>query len=100
MVWLDALVTNVDRTPRNPNLLRWHKNLWLIDHGASLYAFHGADPLSRARGGFPAIRDHVLLPAAGSIEEADARLAERADPHGGRAWCPRSGRTARHTAST
>jgi hypothetical protein len=80
VVWLDALVTNVDRTPRNPNLLRWHGNLWLIDHGAALYAFHGADPLSRARGGFPAIRDHVLLPGAASVLEADARLVERADP--------------------
>jgi HipA-like kinase len=88
VVWFDALVTNVDRTPRNPNLLRWHKNLWLIDHGAALYAFHGADPLARARGGFPAIRDHVLLPAAGSIEEADARLAERADPHAAAALVP------------
>jgi hypothetical protein len=80
IVWLDALVTNVDRTPRNPNLLRWHGDLYLIDHGASLYAFHGADPLARARGAFPPIRDHVLLPAAGSVLEADARLAERADP--------------------
>ena len=80
VVWFDALVTNVDRTPRNPNLLRWHKNLWLIDHGASLYAFHGGDPLARARAGFPAIRDHVLLPAAGSIIDADARLAGRAEP--------------------
>jgi hypothetical protein len=79
VVWLDALVTNVDRTPRNPNLLRWHRNLWLIDHGASLYAFHGADPVARARGAFPAIREHVLLPAAGSIEDADARLAGRVD---------------------
>src|SRR3954464_11692764 len=48
VVWLDALVTNVDRTPRNPNLLRWHGNLWLIDHGAALYAFHGSDPLTPA----------------------------------------------------
>jgi hypothetical protein len=80
VVWLDALVTNVDRTPRNPNLLRWHGNLWLIDHGAALYAFHGADPLARARAAFAPIRDHVLLPAAGSVLEADARLAERADP--------------------
>src|ERR1700754_644190 len=63
VVWLDALITNVDRTPRNPNLLRWHRNLWLIDHGAALYAFHGSDPLARARGGFPPIIDHVLLPA-------------------------------------
>jgi hypothetical protein len=88
VVWFDALVTNVDRTPRNPNLLRWHRNLWLIDHGASLYAFHAADPLARARGAFPAIRDHVLLPAAGPIAEADARLAERADPGAAAALVP------------
>jgi hypothetical protein len=80
VVWLDALVTNVDRTPRNPNLLRWHGNLWLIDHGAALYAFHGSDPLARARNAFPPIRDHVLLPAAASVLEADARLGARADP--------------------
>jgi hypothetical protein len=80
VVWLDALVTNVDRTPRNPNLLRWHGTLYLIDHGAALYAFHGPDPLERAKGGFPAIRDHVLLGDAGSIAVADARLADRADP--------------------
>src|SRR3954463_14497562 len=76
VVWLDALVENVDRTPRNPNLLRWHGNLWLIDHGASLFVHHGsADPLAVAGRPFPAIRDHVLLPAAGSIPEADARAA-------------------------
>src|ERR1700760_1918791 len=50
VVWLDALITNVDRTPRNPNLLRWHRNLWLLDHGAALYAFHRADPLAPAGG--------------------------------------------------
>jgi hypothetical protein len=88
VVWLDALITNVDRTPRNPNLLRWHRNLWLIDHGAALYAFHGADPLARARGAFPAIRDHVLLPAAGSILEADERLAARAEPAAAGALVP------------
>ncbi len=88
VVWFDALVTNVDRTPRNPNLLRWHRNLWLIDHGASLYAFHGTDPLARARGGFPPIRDHVLLPAAGSIAGADTRLAARADPAAAAALVP------------
>ncbi len=81
VVWLDALVENVDRTPRNPNLLRWHGRLFLIDHGAALYVHHGAgDPLAQAGRPFPAIRDHVLLPAAGSIAEADARLAPRADP--------------------
>ncbi len=76
IVWLDALVTNVDRTPQNPNLLVWHGNLWLIDHGAALYFHHGdARPTDHARGSFPAIADHVLLPFAGSIAEADARLA-------------------------
>ncbi|HEY7074844.1 MAG TPA: HipA family kinase [Solirubrobacteraceae bacterium] len=88
VVWFDALVTNVDRTPRNPNLLRWHGGLWLIDHGAALYAFHGAEPVARARAGFPAIRDHVLLGAAGSVLEADARLAERADPEAAAALVP------------
>jgi hypothetical protein len=83
VVWFDALVTNVDRTPRNPNLLLWHGRLWLIDHGAALYAHHGAaDPVEQAARPFPAIRDHVLLPAAGSIAAADERLAGRVD--GGR----------------
>ena len=81
VVWLDALVENVDRTPRNPNLLRWHGRLWLIDHGASLFVHHGAaDPLALARRPFPAIREHVLLGAAGSVLEADAALADRAEP--------------------
>jgi hypothetical protein len=89
VVWLDALVENVDRTPRNPNLLRWHGNLWLIDHGASLFVHHGsADPLAVAGRPFPAIREHVLLPAAGSIEEADARLAGSADPEAAAALVP------------
>ncbi len=76
VVWLDAYLTNVDRTPRNPNLLRWHGNVWLIDHGAALYLQHaGLDPLLHARRPFAQIADHVLLPYAGSILEADARLA-------------------------
>jgi hypothetical protein len=78
VVWLDALVMNVDRTPRNPNLLVWHGRLWLIDHGAALYLQHGDDFASSAQRAFPAIRDHVLLPHAGSVLEADARLAARA----------------------
>ena len=89
VVWLDALVENVDRTPRNPNLLRWHGRLWLIDHGASLFVHHGAaDPLGLARRPFPAIREHVLLGAAGSVLEADAALAERADPGAAAALVP------------
>jgi hypothetical protein len=79
VVWLDALVTNVDRTPQNPNLLWWHRRLWLIDHGAALYWHHASPhPLDHERGRFEAIRDHVLLPYASSIAEADARLAPRA----------------------
>jgi hypothetical protein len=78
-VWFDALVMNVDRTPRNPNLLVWHSRTWLIDHGASFYRQHGDRPLAAsADAPFPLVRDHVLLPRAGSIAEADERLAERA----------------------
>ena len=78
IVWLDALMLNVDRTPRNPNLLEWHGQLWLIDHGAALYVQHGTSDLASEAGrSFGAIRDHVLLPHAGSIAEADARLAPR-----------------------
>ena len=69
VVWLDALTANVDRTPRNPNLLLWHDRMWLIDHGAALFLRTGGiDPA-----------EHVLLPYAGSIAEADERLAPRVD---------------------
>ena len=89
IVWLDALVENVDRTPRNPNLLRWHGRLWLIDHGASLFVHHGtADPLALAGRPFPAIADHVLLAVAASVVDADARLAGRADAAGAAALVP------------
>jgi hypothetical protein len=78
VVWLDALITNVDRTPRNPNLLRWHGAPWLIDHGAALYAQHGSDDLLlAAHTPFPLIAQHVLLPCASSIADADARLASK-----------------------
>jgi hypothetical protein len=86
IVWFDALATNVDRTPRNTNLLVWHGRLWLIDHGASLY-FHHNWPVrddaaleAAGRRPFAAARDHVLLPFAGSIPEADAALAPRLTP--------------------
>ncbi|MGB0133665.1 HipA family kinase [Dokdonella sp.] len=76
IVWLDALVTNIDRTPRNTNMMVWHDQLWLIDHGAALY-FHHAwdDALARSRSGFPQIRDHVLLPFANRLDEIDAGMA-------------------------
>jgi hypothetical protein len=90
VVWLDALVENVDRTPRNPNLLRWHGRLWLIDHGAALWVHHGGgDPVAAAGRPFAAIRQHVLLAAAGSLLEADARLAPRAAPSDAAALVPR-----------
>jgi len=68
---------NVDRTPRNPNLLVWHSNTWLIDHGAALYVHHAAgDFLTRAAAPFPQIADHILLPYAESIRDVSARMAE------------------------
>jgi hypothetical protein len=79
VMWLDALTTNVDRTPRNPNLLVWHGNTWLIDHGAALYRQHGVEPLAAsARSAFPLIAEHVLAPVAGSIADADERLSAQA----------------------
>lgn len=78
IVWFDALIANVDRTTRNPNLLRWHDDLWLIDHGAAIYPHHRwTDPAAQGRRSFAPIRDHLLLPYAGSLVEADRRLAER-----------------------
>ena len=77
IVWLDALVTNVDRTPRNTNMLLWHDRLWLIDHGAALYFHHGERVTDHELRPFEAIAEHVLVPFAGSIEAADAELAPR-----------------------
>jgi hypothetical protein len=75
IVWFDALTTNVDRTPRKPNLLVWHRETWLIDHGAALYQHHSdRDLVSRADEPFPLIADHVLLPLASELPAADARL--------------------------
>ncbi|GAB2507739.1 HipA family kinase [Lysobacter humi (ex Lee et al. 2017)] len=78
IVWFDSFISNVDRTARNPNLMVWHRDLWLIDHGAALYFHHGwdsqpADPSSA----FPLVREHVLLPAASRIADVDAELAAR-----------------------
>ncbi len=81
VVWLDALTTNVDRSPRNPNLLLWHHRLWLIDHGASLYLQHrGLRPADDAPRPFPVISEHVLLPHAGSILAVHRELAPQL-PH-------------------
>jgi hypothetical protein len=78
VVLFDSFVTNVDRTPRNPNLLSWHKKLWLIDHGASLYSHHGWTPgnyLEAARDPFPEVRSHVLLAWATKLDLAARDLA-------------------------
>jgi hypothetical protein len=81
VVWFDALVTNVDRTARNTNILSWHRKLWLIDHGAALYFHHDwANYLERSQSRFPQIKDHVLLPAASLLEETDAKLCPRVMP--------------------
>jgi hypothetical protein len=85
IVWLDALIVNVDRTPRNPNLLRWHDQLWLIDHGAAFYRHHQADEhawdvTGAARKPFPQIAEHVLLGDAGSLQQAGERIAARIEP--------------------
>lgn len=78
IVWFDAWTSNVDRTARNPNLLWWHRRLWLIDHGAALYFHHAwADEEARRRSPFAAVRDHVLLPWASDVADAGERLRAR-----------------------
>lgn len=73
IVWLDALLTNIDRTVRNTNLLTWKNELWLIDHGAALFFhFSWVNWQKHALSPFVQIKDHVLLPTAGRLEEADA----------------------------
>jgi hypothetical protein len=83
IVWFDAYVTNVDRSARNTNMLMWHRRLWLIDHGATLYFHHSpgwpADR-GRARDPFPLIKDHVLRHKARTLEEVDATMTERLTP--------------------
>ncbi|HTL08099.1 MAG TPA: HipA family kinase [Chitinophagaceae bacterium] len=75
VVWLDCLITNVDRTFRNTNMLLWHKELWLIDHGASLYFHHAWQQWeAQALRPFTHVKDHVLLPAAAALTAADAKF--------------------------
>src|SRR5215470_17202812 len=81
IVWFDAYVTNVDRTPRNTNMLMWHRRLWLIDHGAALYFHHKWEGyLERSRDPFPLIKNHVLLRFANSLREADSKMTARITP--------------------
>jgi hypothetical protein len=75
LVWMDALLMNVDRTVRNTNMLMWHKELWVIDHGASLYFHHGASDWEAASlNPFKQIKDHVLLAQASALKEMDEEL--------------------------
>jgi len=75
IVWLDAFVTNIDRTPRNTNMLMWHKQLYLIDHGAALYFHHSWNKyLERTGDPFPLIKDHVLLPMAGALRQVEKKI--------------------------
>lgn len=82
LLWFDALVANVDRTWRHPNLLVWHGEVWCFDHGAALYYHHAWGTPDAAR--FAAqpydAADHVMIDFAAGIPEADAALAPRIDP--------------------
>lgn len=81
IVWLDGLLMNVDRTPRNTNMLSWHNELWLIDHGASLYFHHSwQDWKKQALSPFKKISEHVLLPWAGQLEAVDAAFRSLLTP--------------------
>ncbi len=73
IVWLDSLITNMDRTAKNTNMLRWRKELWLIDHGACLYFHHNIHNVKeQALRPFTLIKDHVLLPQATELNMVDA----------------------------
>jgi hypothetical protein len=81
IVWLDAYTSNVDRTPRNTNMLMWHRRLWLIDHGAALYFHHGwSEGTDTSANPFLAIKDHVLLKYASALAAADAAMSARITP--------------------
>ncbi len=81
IVWFDAFTANVDRTPRNANMLLWHKELWLIDHGAALFYQHNWDAFAgNARNSFRQVKDHILLPFADEIEKADEELTAKLTP--------------------
>lgn len=81
IVWFDAFTANVDRTPRNANMLLWHKELWLIDHGAAFFYQHNWDNFAgNAANPFKQIKDHILLPFADEIEKADEELSKKLKP--------------------
>jgi hypothetical protein len=84
VLWLDAFVANVDRSWRNPNLLLWHGDLWVIDHGASLYFHHGwsggvGDPRRFAAQPWSAA-DHVFQDRVPELPAVDAELRALLSP--------------------
>lgn len=81
IVWLDCLLTNMDRTARNTNMLIWHKELWLIDHGASLYFHHSWNNWKeQAERPFQLVKDHVLLAQADRLSEIDEKMKQFFSP--------------------
>jgi hypothetical protein len=81
IVWLDCMLMNVDRTAKNTNMLIWNRELWLIDHGASLYFHHGPlDWNEQAKKPFAFVKDHVLLKQATQLEEAEAKAKAKLTP--------------------
>jgi hypothetical protein len=80
-VWFDAFVANVDRTARNANLLCWHRELYFIDHGAALYFHHDWQSMAgNAESAFRQVKEHILLPWASALEEADSVAHKRLSP--------------------
>lgn len=81
ILWLDAFLTNVDRTRLNPNMMVWNNDLWLIDHGASFYFHHSwRDAEEAAHDHFPYIRNHIFLKYADRLEEADKLMRQAITP--------------------
>lgn len=81
IVWLDAFLTNVDRTVKNTNMLLWHRDLWLIDHGAALFFHHSwVNPEQQALSPFRYIKDHALLPWADQLEQVDREYRQILTP--------------------
>ena len=81
IVWFDAFMTNIDRTFRNTNMLMWHRELWLIDHGASLYFHHSFTNWEKgAQTPFALVKDHVLLPQASELDTANQKLKSLLTP--------------------
>lgn len=81
IIWLDAFIQNIDRTRQNPNMMVWNNELWLIDHGSSFYFHHtNKDPHEAAESPFQFVKQHVLLPYASKLKEADNLMRQAITP--------------------